>query len=341
MTFPPINLNDVRFAYPYLLLLLLLLPLLWLGARRRSPTLRYANVRLVQTIGGQLSSWRITLRPLLFLLRLLAYALLILALARPQLSESRQLVRGEGVHIILSLDISGSMASLDFTPDNRLVAAKGVIEEFVAERTFDPIGLVVFAQEAFVQSPITIDHRVLGRFLHQIDLAPILGLDDGTAIGMGLATAASMLKNVEAKSKVIILLTDGVNNSGQIDPITAAQAAQALGIKVYTIGMGKTGLVPFPQPNFLGQTVITQRESIIDEATLQTIAQTTGGLYFRAEDTDGLKKIYEAINLLEKSEVEITSYTRYQELMAWVVWPAFALLVLERLLRETAFRTIP
>jgi len=245
------------------------------------------------------------------------------------------------VDIALALDISGSMASLDFEPQNRLEAAKAVIGDFVQGRPYDRIGLVVFAGNAFRQSPPTTDHNVLLRLLDRTELSTDLGIDDSTAMGMGLANAGNMLKDSEAKSKVIILLTDGVNNSGEIDPLTAAQAAEALGIKVYTIGMGRPGQVPVPVKDLFGNEQVIYQESTLDEAMLQQIAELTGGRYYRAEDTGGLKQIYEEINGLEKSQVEVERHTRYQELMAWLLIPALGLVTSEMALRKTVFRALP
>ena len=331
-----------RFASPWFLSLLLLLPLLatlphWMKRHKQPATLRYAAIKLAQT---STSSWRLTLRPLLSFLRWIAFALLIVGLARPQSSEAQQIVKGEGVDIALALDISGSMASLDFEPQNRLEAAKEVIEEFVNERSYDRFGLTVFANEAFSQSPLTVDHAVLARLLAQVELAPDLKIDDGTAIGLGLANAANMLTHSTSTSKVLILLTDGVNNAGRIDPLTATEAAKALGIKVYTIGMGRPGLVPIPQKDVFGERLVYQ-ESQLDEATLIEIAEKTGGLYFRAENTQGLREIYDRINELEKSEIEIRVFRQYTELAEWVLVPALLLLLLELLLSQTVFRKIP
>lgn len=336
--------NQFHFANPLFLLGLLIIPLFaFLTLRSRSfhrpATLRYADIRLVRNRANQ--SWRVELLPLLPIMRWLGIGLLIIGMARPQSGDSRQVVQGNGIDITLALDISGSMRSLDFEPDNRLVAAKVVIEDFVNEREFDRIGLVVFAQAAFVQAPLTIDHNMLGRLLEDVRLAPDLGLDDGTAIGMGLATAANMLKDSTADSRVLILLTDGANNSGQIDPFTAAQAAQTLGIKVYTIGMGRRGLVPFPDVNIFGQTTTTYRESNLDETTLERIAEETGGLYFRAEDTVGLQRIYNEINRLERSTIELLVFNEYEELASWVLIPGLLLLLLEMLLQHTIFKRIP
>ncbi len=332
----------MTFKAPWVLLLLLLIPLLaaapiLLKKYFRPAGLRYADT---QPASGLPRSWRQVVRPALPALRWLALALAIIALARPQAGHTREVVKGEGVDIALALDISGSMASLDFQPKNRLEAAKQVITNFINERQYDRIGLVVFAQEAFNQSPPTTDHRVLERLLAQVELSTDLGLDDGTAIGLGLANAANMLKDSPVKSKVVILLTDGVNNAGQIDPLTAAEAAKALGIKVYTIAAAKTGKVPVPQQGVFGPRIV-YRQSEIDEELLRQIAEKTGGLYFRAEDTAGLQKIYDEINGLETSQIEIRRYTRYRELAGYFLIPALILLTLEIILRETVFRKIP
>jgi Ca-activated chloride channel family protein len=300
--------------------------------------LRYADVKLA---AKSISSWRVAGRWLTYLLRLSIIALVIIALARPQTGQAREIISGEGVDIALAVDISGSMGSLDFEPENRLEAAKRVIADFVQERPYDQIGLVVFANSAFSQSPPTVDHNVLLRLLNRVELATDLGIEDGTAIGMGLANAGNMLKDSQAKSKVVILLTDGVNNSGQIDPVTAAEAAESLGIKVYTIGMGRPGEVPVPVTDAFGRKQVVYQQSILDEVTLQEIADATGGRYFRAEDTAGLKQIYDEINALEQSQVEIESYTRYQELAAWLLIPALVILLGEILLRKTVFRKLP
>ena len=329
----------IHFANPWFLLGLLCLPLLavYLWRRERPVTVQYSAVMLLEDLPV---SSRVYARWLPTALRLLTLALLIVGVARPQFSRQREVVRGKGVDIVLAVDISGSMAALDFEPQNRLGAAKQVIADFIGERHYDRIGLVVFARAAFSQCPPTFDYDVLRRLLQDVALAPDLGLEDGTAIGMGLAQAASMLQESDAKSRVIILLTDGVNNAGQIDPLTAARAAQALGIKVYTIGMGKPGQVPFPVDTFFGRR--TQMiESEIDEAALQAIAEETGALYFRATDGEGLRQIYAHINELEKSEVEVQVFTRYKELVVWVLLPALGLMLVEVVLRHTVLRMLP
>ena len=331
-----------QFATPWILFLLVFVPLLAYllnrkQGRHQTASLRFASLGLV----GNTRTWRSTLRPLLALARLLAISLMIIGLARPQLAEAKEQIHGEGVDMIIAQDISGSMASLDFQPQNRLEAAKAVINDFISRRPYDRIGLVVFAQEAFNQSPMTTDHAVLERLLKQVQLAPDLKLEDGTAIGHGLANAANMLKDSKAKSRVIILLTDGANNAGEISPDTAADAARALGIKVYTIGMGKTGQVPVPVDSPFGGQEIVYTESDLDEALLQKIAESTGGQYFRATDTADLQRIYDRIDTLEKSQIEITRYSDEIELMGWVLLPALMMVLAEQFLSLTLFRRIP
>ena len=321
-----------RFASPWLLILLTVVPLLAAlplvgGKRLRPSSFRYATTTLTT---GLPRSWRHYLQHLLPVTRLLIIILVILALARPQAGQDREIIQGEGVDIALALDISGSMGEEDFDPDNRLEAAKRVIADFVDSREFDRIGLVVFARNAFIQSPPTLDYAVLQELLSEVKLVEELGIQDGTAIGLGLANAASMLKDSETKSRIVILLTDGYNNAGQIDPLTAAEAAKALDIKVYTIGAGLLN-------SFRG---ITSSQPFGAEV-LQEIADTTGGLYYQADDTEGLQAIYAEINALEKSNVEVRVYTQYQELAIWVLLPAFFLFLLEMLLRQTVLRTIP
>jgi len=329
-----------RFAHPLWLITLLVIPALLLARRERgrAATLEYSDLSLMQ---GLPHSTRLRARWVPSALRLAALALLVITVARPQTGRSLEVIHGQGVDIVMALDISGSMAALDFEPQNRLGAAKQVIDDFIAERRYDRIGMVVFAREAFSQSPPTFDYAVLRRLLSAIELAPDLGLEDGTAIGLGLAQAAGMLTESDAQSRVIILLTDGVNNAGQIDPLTAAQAAAALDIKVYTVGAARPGQVPVPYDDPLFGPTTRLIESEIDEATLQQIADATGGLYFRAQDTAGLQQIYDQINRLEKSEVEVQIFTRYRELAGWFLLPALGLILLELLLRHTLFRTLP
>ena len=328
----------LRFASPWLLvlltvpLILVLLPVL--NRRRIRPaTLQYSDLRLTTHISR---SFRQRARFVLPILRLTGLILLIVALARPQSGNAREIVSGEGVDIGIVLDISGSMAALDFEP-NRLGAARQVIHEFIDNRQYDRIGLVIFATEAFSQVPPTLDYQVLKRILDETQVSWDIGLDSGTAIGLGLANGANMLRDSEVESRVIILLTDGANNSGQIDPLTAAEIAKALDIRVYTIGAARPGPAALPFPD--GR--IEYRDSEIDEETLQEIADITGGLYFRAEDARGLQEIYNTINELERSQVEVRTFTRYTELAYLFIIPAVILLGLEMLLRRTLLRKIP
>ena len=334
---------NFQFASAWILSLLLIIPLLGISyvfarGRTKPATMKHAATSLARDLPR---SWKITMRPVLNILRLAIITLTVLALARPQIVQGRETISGEGVEIALALDISGSMASLDFEPKNRLEAAKQVISDFIEERPYDKIGLVVFASEAFSQSPLTLDRKMTARSLDQVELATDLNLDDGTAIGLGLANAANMLTNSDAESKVIILLTDGVNNSGQIDPLTAAEAAKALGIKVYTIGAARPGQVPVPVQTLLGGTDVVYQESVLDEEILQQVADITGGKYYRAEDTAGLRAIYDEINQLEKSEVEVQVFNHYTELAGYLLVPALLILILELALRKTVFRSNP
>jgi len=327
-----------RLASPWLLLLLIGPVLLALRPalkrfRPRTAALQFSDVRLTNHLTPSL---RQRVRPVLPMMRWLALALLIIALARPQSGNAREIILGEGVDISIVLDISGSMAALDFEP-NRLEAAKQVIRDFIEQRRYDRIGLVIFATEAFSQVPPTLDYQLLERVLNETEVSWDIGLDSGTAIGLGLANAANMLRDSEADSRVIVLLTDGANNSGQIDPLTAAEIAKALNIRVYTIGAARPGPAALPFPD--GR--VEYRDSEIDEETLRQIADITGGLYFRAEDTAGLQQIYDTINELERSRVEVRTFTRYRELAGWFVWPAVLLLALEMLLSRTVFRKIP
>ena len=325
------------FASPWWLLVLLLIPFtLWRG-QQQHPRWRYSWTSGVQSH----ASWRVRYRHVPKTLQVTSLILLVLALARPQLQESQQIVRGEGIDIALALDISGSMAALDFQPQNRLAAAQQVMAEFINSRDFDRIGLVVFAREAFNQSPLTTDHRVLQDLLASVELAPDLGIRDGTAIGMGLANAAAMLRDSPGDSKVVILLTDGVNNAGQLDPLTSAEAARALGIRVYTIGAAKPGRVPAPVMNAFGQRQIVYQESVLDEDTLRQIADTTGGLYFRAEDTAGLEAIYEQINTLERSDIEVSNVVQSQELHWMALLPGLWLFLLAQVLANSLLRRLP
>ena len=334
---------NFQFASPWVLSLLLIVPMLGIlyilaKGRTKPATMKHAATSMARDLPR---SWKITMRPVLNVMRLAIITLTVFALARPQIVQGRETISGEGVEIALAVDISGSMASLDFEPKNRLEAAKQVISDFIESRPYDKIGLVVFASEAFSQSPLTLDRMMTARSLEQVELATDLNLADGTAIGLGLANAANMLTNSAAESKVIILLTDGVNNAGQIDPLTAAEAAKALGIKVYTIGAARPGQVPVPVQTLLGGTDVVYQESVLDEEILQQVADITGGKYYRAEDTAGLRAIYDEINQLEKSEVEVQVFNHYTELAGYLLIPVLLILIMELVLRKTAFRSNP
>ncbi len=330
--------TNITFLHPWALLLLLIIPAYigWYIWRRRTA---HATMQIstLETLGNQGSTWRTHLRLLPMVLRLIALALIIVVLARPQSSSSYSDSNTEGIDIVISLDISGSMQALDFKP-NRLEAAKDVATKFVSGRPDDNIGLVIFAGEAFTQCPMTTDHAVLVNLFRDVRIGM---LEDGTAIGMGLATAVNRLKESKAKSKVVILLTDGVNNAGAIAPEKAAELAETFGIRVYTIGVGSNqGTTQVPVQTVYG-TRMQDMEIKIDEALLQTIADKTGGKYFRATNKKSLEAIYDEIDKMEKTIMEVRSYTKHtDEYMAYAL-AALIVLLLEVVIRNTVLRTIP
>ena len=282
-------------------------------------------------------TWRYWLRHAPFVLRIAAFALMTIALARPQGVEEQSRTDAEGIDIMLAIDISGSMLARDFQPD-RLTAAKEVAGNFVADRHGDRIGLAVFAGEAFTQSPLTTDKSTLQTLLARVRSGVI---EDGTAIGNGLATALNRLRESEAKSKVIILLTDGVNNRGEIGPLMAADIAADMGIKVYTVGVGTRGKAPYPVVDMFGNVSYQMMPVEIDEKTLEEIASRTGGRYFRATDKEKLHHIYDEINELEKSKVEITDLTLYHENWLMLLVAALALLLVEFMMSHILLKRIP
>ena len=329
-------LENITFANPKLLWGLLIIPVLiaWyiFRQKKQEASVRYSDMTGFEDLPR---SWRVYARHLLFVLRLAALALLIVAIARPQSSSKSEKSNVEGIDIILAQDISGSMLARDLKPD-RLEASKKVAAEFVEGRPTDRMGLVVFAGESFTQVPLTTDHGVMLNMLKELKSGMI---DDGTAIGDGLATAISRLKDSEAISKVIILLTDGMNNSGSVDPYTAAEMAKLFGIRVYTIGVGSYGTAPFPVQTVFG-VQYQQMKVEIDEKLLVTIANSSGGKYFRANSNQKLSEIYDEIDKLERSKIEVTEFRHlHEEFYPLVAW-AIALLLLEFLLRKTVFRTI-
>lgn len=326
------------FANPnYLYLLLLLIPLIaWYlyKLRKSQASLQVSSAEAFEAPGA--TSWRVYLRHVPFVLRMVAIAVLIVVLARPQSTNSWQNSTTEGIDIVMAIDISTSMLAEDLKP-NRLEAAKDVAASFINGRPNDNIGLVVFAAESFTQCPLTTDHGVLLNLFK--DIQPGI-IQDGTAIGVGLANAVSRIKDSQAKSKVIILLTDGVNNTGQVAPVTAAEIAKTFGIRVYTIGVGTQGEAPYPIPTAFG----VQYQNIpveIDEQILKQIASTTGGQYFRATDNASLKEIYSEIDQMEKTKISVQEFSKKQEEYKNWALLAFVLLLVEVLLRNTVLRNIP
>lgn len=313
--------NPVYFFFfiPALILFLLYL----LNKISREAVLKFSSIQLVRQAGAK----RVSLaRSFPAMVRLLALTLLILALARPQTGTGEEKTTEHVVDIMMSLDISGSMATLDFHPDNRLVAAKQEARRFVEGRRHDRIGLVVFAAQSITVCPLTVDRSAMMTLLDRVQLGMV---EDGTAIGLGLANAVSRLKGSAAKSKVVILLTDGINNAGEIDPLTASDLAKTFGVRVYTIGVGRNGtsLLPIQDPRFGPR--LLKVETVIDEKMLTAIAKKTGGAYFRAQDERGLREIFGQIDRLEKTEVTIEQFTRYEEKYFWFLWPALALILFE------------
>jgi len=330
-------LQGLTFANPGFLFLLLIIPLLiaWYFFRFKRNNAEI-SVSTTDGFAGKGRNFKVILYHGLYVLRLLALTLLILALARPQTSLSRQDVTVEGIDLMIALDISGSMLAMDFRPD-RLEASKEVAMEFIDSRPNDRIGLVVFSGESFTQCPLTIDHSVLKNLFKDVKSGMI---EDGTALGDGLATAISRLKDSKAVSKVIILLTDGVNNMGAIDPRSAAEIAKLYGIRIYTIGVGTMGMAPYPVQTPFGMS--TQNMEVkIDEPLLQEISSLTDGRYFRATSNAKLREIYQEIDKLEKSKIDVTEFKRKNDKYIPLVLIALALFGIEMLLRYTVLRNIP
>jgi len=326
----------MEFRHPVYFLLLFLLPVLfYFSARRKRLRMPLPNTEVFE--GGPVSL-RVLFYRFLPVLRGAAFVLFVLALARPQFVTAEKEYQTKGIDIMIALDISGSMLAEDFKPENRLAVAKQEAIKFIEGRENDRAGLVVFARKAFTQCPLTLDYQVLIALMQDVKIGMIA---DGTAIGMGLATAVNRLRDSTAKSKVIILITDGENNAGNIDPITAAELAKTFQIKVYTIGVGKGGLVPFPVNDPLFGKRYVQANVEIDEMTLKRIADITGGLFFRARDPKSLHEIYEKINALETTEVKVKEYRSYEELFHWFLWPALVLILFEILLAQTVLMKVP
>lgn len=330
-------LHHINFAYPWLLWLLLLLPLMIVWYVLRQKQQQSALKLSTLSIYKKQSTVKNTLIHLPFVIRLLTVALLILAIARPQSKNDEERVEGEGIDIMLCMDVSGSMLAEDFKP-NRMEAAKEVAAKFIEGRKTDRIGLVIFSGESFTQCPLTTDHGVL---ISQVYGVRSGVLQDGTAIGSGLATGVERLKKSESKSKVVVLLTDGENNGGLIDPATAMEIAKTFNVKVYTIGVGTEGFATMPQQSAGGGITRTQEKVNIDEKLLKEIARQTGGAYFRAIDNESLQNIYSQIDQLEKTKIETSRFAKYAEEFYWLAIAAAVLLLIELWLRYKVFRKFP
>ena len=331
----------IRFLYPEWLWALAVLPviLLWSGRRGPVAAVEYSDVSLAREVARRTRS---RIGGIAWLLPILGAALMIAGLARPQRTDSHTEVTANGIDIVLGLDVSGSMEALDFTVNNsrvnRIEIVKAVVARFIEERPNDRIGIIAFAGSPYLVSPLTLDHDWLLQNLERVNVG--IG-DDGTAIGSAIAAAVNHLRTTAAKSKVVILLTDGVNNTGKIAPLAAAEAARALGVKVYTIGVGVRGKAPVPVRDESGRTHIVMATVDVDEKTLQAVANETGGLFYRATDTDSLQKIYEQINRYEKSAQSVQKFEHVEELYRWPLYPALGLLGLGVILQLTRFRRLP
>lgn len=329
--------NQLIFAHPKFLYLLLLIPAMvaWYIFRQKDSKASL-QISTLQSFAKSPVSIKVYLRHLLFALRVIVVALIIIVLARPQTTNTWKNVTTEGIDIILAIDVSGSMLARDFTPD-RLEAAKEIGIKFISGRQTDRMGLVVFAGESFTLCPLTTDHASLINTFKDIKMGI---LEDGTAIGSGLATAISRLKDSNAISRVVILLTDGVNNRGEIAPLTAAEIAKSYGVRVYAVGIGSIGTAPFPVQTPFG-IQYQDMQVQIDEEMLQNIAEMTGGKYFRATNNRTLEQVYSEIDKLERSKIEVTEYNKREERFRIFGMIALALIALEFALRSTIFRSIP
>ena len=342
--FTPIaNFFQAYFAHPWVLLFLLLLPVLALlkGRQGQPAAFVYSSLKLV---GGFSSPTRSRAGQILAAFRWLTLAALIIALAQPRLSQSETKITASGVDIVVAIDLSGSMESLDFEVRgqrvNRINMAKAVLEKFIEKRPNDRIGLVAFSGKAYIACPLTLDHDFLNQNIERLQLHMI---EDGTAIGSGLTAGLNRLSELKSKSKIVILMTDGQNNAGKIQPLTAAEAAQAMGVKVYTIGIGTRGTAPMPvgRNPFTGQVVYRDIPVDIDEETLTKIADKTGGKYYRADNAERFQKIYAEIDKLEKTEAEVKKFTHFRERFQIILALGVALLMVELVLANTALRRLP
>lgn len=330
--------DNIIFANPgfFYLFIIIVLMIAWYVLRGRKSNASI-SVSGFEGFPDNSAGTRAALRHLLFAFRIIALSLVIIALARPQSTNRWERVSTEGIDLVMAMDISGSMRAMDFKP-NRLEAAKEVGIEFVTSRPDDRFGLVVFAGESFTQCPLTTDQAVVTNFMNELEFGMV---EDGTAIGMGLATAINRIKDSNTESKVIILLTDGVNNQGEIGPVTAAELAATYGIRVYTIGVGSRGSAPFPVQDMFGRTVVQNMQVEIDEEVLQKIAVLTGGKYFRATDNTNLREIYQEIDTMEKTQLDVKQFSKRKDEYFSLLLIALILLGAEILFRYTIFRTIP
>ncbi len=330
-------LRDITFANPaYLYLLFLLLPLIGWYLWRHKLLNATLQISTTQPFRKLPKSYKQFVRHVLFALRLLVLGILFVAMARPQSSDAWEDSSTEGIDIVMALDLSSSMLARDFKP-NRLEASKDLAMEFITGRPYDRIGLVVFAGQSFTQCPLTTDHAVVMNLFKDLKSGLV---EDGTAIGMGLATSVTRLKDSKAKSKVIILLTDGVNNAGEISPMTAAEIAKTYGVRIYTIGVGSEGTAPYPVQTPFGMRYRNMKVEI-DEEVLQKVAESTGGNYFRATDNEKLRQIYDRIDQMEKSKIEVKQYRKKNEEFASFLLIALAILFIEVVTRYTLLRSIP
>ncbi|RYD41204.1 MAG: VWA domain-containing protein [Verrucomicrobiaceae bacterium] len=333
--------ESFQFVHPEFLFLLLLLPILaiWRGRWGRPAAIRMPSTDDAIQVGAKTRS---KTGGFLMFLGLLSFALLIVAFARPRHGKGSSEIEASGIDIILTLDVSGSMEALDFKIDgkqvNRLDAVKDVVAKFADQRPNDKLGMVAFAGRPYLVSPLTMDHEFLGKRLKDVKMGQV---EDGTAIGSAIISSVDHLRDSTAKSKIIILLTDGVNNAGSANPLTATEAAKALGIKIYTIGAGTRGEAPFPVQDGFGRTRLQMVPVEIDEEMLGEVATATGGQYFRATDTGSLEKIYDSINQLEKTTRKLKKYQQYDELFLWFLVPGLGLMLLELVLAQTRFRRLP
>lgn len=333
--------DNIQFLHPEFLWLLLSLPVLaiWKGRHGKPVAIKMPSTDDAILAGARPRS---SAGGFLFFLGLLALALLILAFARPRHGKGSTEVEASGIDILVTLDVSSSMQALDFTlegkPANRLEVVKNVVGKFVAQRPNDKIGMVAFAGRPYLVSPLTMDQNFLADRLKSVNMGQV---EDGTAIGSAIASSVDHLRESTAKSRIVVLLTDGVNTSGAVNPLTAAEAAKALGIKIYTIGAGKRGEAPYPVQDGFGRTHYQTVKVEIDEETLTAVANATGGQFFRATDTNSLENIYDSINQLEKTTRKLKKYQQYDELYLWFLIPGLSLLLIELALSQTLFRKLP